>query len=43
MPASISADIPRYASEGWQSITDGDKGETQWAGCSFAAKHRVIS
>jgi ferredoxin-nitrite reductase len=31
----ILADIPRYASEGWQSITDGDKERLKWAGVFF--------
>jgi hypothetical protein len=28
-------DIPRYASEGWQAITDGDKERLKWTGVFF--------
>jgi ferredoxin-nitrite reductase len=31
----ILADIPRYAAEGWESITDGDKERLKWAGIFF--------
>jgi ferredoxin-nitrite reductase len=31
----ILDDIPRYASEGWESITDGDKERLKWAGVFF--------
>src|SRR5262249_53537478 len=31
----ILADIPRYASEGWEAITDGDKERLKWAGIFF--------
>lgn len=31
----ILADIPRYAAEGWEKITDGDKERLKWAGIFF--------
>ncbi len=31
----ILDDIPRYAAEGWESITDGDKERLKWAGIFF--------
>ena len=31
----ILNDIPRYAAEGWQAITDGDKERLKWAGVFF--------
>jgi ferredoxin-nitrite reductase len=31
----ILDDIPRYAAEGWESITDGDKERLKWAGVFF--------
>jgi ferredoxin-nitrite reductase len=31
----ILNDIPRYAVEGWQAITDGDKERLKWAGVFF--------
>jgi len=31
----ILADVPRYASEGWKAITDGDKERLKWAGVFF--------
>jgi ferredoxin-nitrite reductase len=31
----ILEDIPRYAQEGWESITDGDKERLKWAGVFF--------
>src|SRR5262245_20871880 len=31
----VLSDIPRYASEGWQAITDGDKERLKWTGVFF--------
>ncbi len=31
----ILHDLPRYAAEGWQAITDGDKERLKWAGVFF--------
>ena len=31
----ILQDIPRYATEGWETITDGDKERLKWAGVFF--------
>ena len=31
----ILSDIPRYAAEGWETITDGDKERLKWAGVFF--------
>jgi ferredoxin-nitrite reductase len=31
----ILHDVPRYAGEGWQSITDGDRERLKWAGIFF--------
>ncbi len=31
----ILQDIPRYAAEGWETITDGDKERLKWAGVFF--------
>jgi len=31
----VLKDIPRYAAEGWQAITDGDKERLKWAGIFF--------
>lgn len=31
----IIHDLPRYAAEGWESITDGDKERLKWAGVFF--------
>jgi ferredoxin-nitrite reductase len=31
----ILPDVPRYASEGWEAITDGDKERLKWAGVFF--------
>jgi ferredoxin-nitrite reductase len=31
----ILGDIPRYAADGWESITDGDKERLKWAGVFF--------
>jgi ferredoxin-nitrite reductase len=31
----ILQDVPRYAAEGWQAITDGDKERLKWAGVFF--------
>jgi ferredoxin-nitrite reductase len=31
----ILGDIPRYAAEGWEKITDGDKERMKWAGVFF--------
>lgn len=31
----ILHDVPRYAAEGWQAITDGDKERLKWAGVFF--------
>ncbi|MGH7808901.1 MAG: ferredoxin--nitrite reductase, partial [Candidatus Binatia bacterium] len=31
----IIGDIPRYAEEGWEKITDGDKERLKWAGIFF--------
>ena len=31
----ILDDIPRYANEGWEKITDGDKERLKWAGVFF--------
>ena len=31
----ILGDIPRYAQEGWEAITDGDKERLKWAGVFF--------
>ncbi len=31
----ILADVPRYATEGWQAITEGDKERLKWAGVFF--------
>jgi ferredoxin-nitrite reductase len=31
----ILADVPRYAVEGWEKITDGDKERLKWAGVFF--------
>lgn len=31
----ILGDVPRYAQEGWQAITDGDKERLKWAGVFF--------
>ena len=31
----ILQDIPRYAAEGWEKITDGDKERLKWAGVFF--------
>ncbi len=31
----ILADVPRFAAEGWQAITDGDKERLKWAGVFF--------
>jgi ferredoxin-nitrite reductase len=31
----ILADIPRYAAEGWEKITDGDKERLKWVGVFF--------
>ena len=31
----ILQDLPRYAADGWQSITDGDKERLKWAGVFF--------
>ena len=39
----ILQDVPRYAAEGWQAITDGDKERLKWAGVFSGAKPQVIS
>jgi hypothetical protein len=39
----ILADIPRYAAEGWESITDGDKERLKWAGVFFRRQLRATS
>ena len=31
----ILPDVPRYAAEGWEAITDGDKERLKWAGVFF--------
>jgi dissimilatory sulfite reductase (desulfoviridin) alpha/beta subunit len=31
----ILHDVPRYAAEGWETITDGDKERLKWAGVFF--------
>lgn len=31
----ILHDVPRYAAEGWEAITDGDKERRKWAGVFF--------
>ena len=31
----VLGDIPRYAAEGWQAITDGDRERLKWAGVFF--------
>jgi len=31
----VLQDVPRYATEGWQAITDGDKERLKWAGVFF--------
>src|SRR3970040_1274460 len=31
----ILHDVPRYATEGWEKITDGDKERLKWAGVFF--------
>ena len=31
----IIQDLPRYAAEGWEAITDGDKERLKWAGVFF--------
>src|SRR3990172_2196724 len=31
----ILQDVPRYATEGWETITDGDKERLKWAGVFF--------
>ena len=31
----ILGDIPRFAAEGWEKITDGDKERLKWAGVFF--------
>jgi ferredoxin-nitrite reductase len=31
----ILDDIPRYATDGWESISDGDKERLKWAGVFF--------
>src|SRR5690242_17948570 len=31
----IIADVPRYAREGWEAITDGDRERLKWAGVFF--------
>jgi ferredoxin-nitrite reductase len=31
----VLEDVPRYASEGWEAITDGDKERLKWAGVFF--------
>jgi hypothetical protein len=31
----ILQDIPHYAAEGWEKITDGDKERLKWAGVFF--------
>ena len=31
----VLQDIPRYAAEGWQAITDGDKERLKWTGVFF--------
>jgi len=31
----ILADVPRYANEGWEAISDGDKERLKWAGIFF--------
>jgi ferredoxin-nitrite reductase len=31
----ILHDLPRYAAEGWETITDGDKERLKWAGVFF--------
>src|ERR1051326_8373492 len=31
----ILADVPRYAAEGWEAITEGDRERLKWAGVFF--------
>src|SRR5438094_2244313 len=31
----VLQDVPRYAAEGWEAITDGDKERLKWAGVFF--------
>src|SRR5215831_7839604 len=31
----VIADVPRFAAEGWESISDGDKERLKWAGIFF--------
>ena len=31
----ILPEVPRYAAEGWEAITDGDKERLKWAGVFF--------
>ncbi len=31
----ILTDVPRYAAEGWEAITDGDRERLKWAGVFF--------
>jgi ferredoxin-nitrite reductase len=31
----VLADVPRYAAEGWEAITDGDRERLKWAGVFF--------
>jgi hypothetical protein len=39
----ILPDVPRYAAEGWEAITDGDKERLKWAGVFFASRRRATS
>jgi hypothetical protein len=39
----ILDDIPRYAVEGWEKITEGDRERLNGPACSFADKLRVTS
>ena len=34
----ILPEVPRYAAEGWEAITDGDKERLKWAGVFFASR-----